>query len=754
MQDYSAITHREKEGGAGAVSLSEALAGFAASLDAIIGNLSGAVGDHEQDFLDLGASLMQFTMRMGVLSGKASRLAELTGGGDIQEGIRSLASQLDGLGGVCKLDASQQSEQDLQEIRGIIKELNGHVESFGRVVKKLTMLGISTRIESARLGSQGMGFATLADDVEKLAGKIVANSERIMDKSRSLSALVDSAAFRTSELSRLQGGCSDKIVTDLGQSLEGLEKMVDRSGRAARSISRRLSAIHASVSEFVASMQFHDIVRQQVEHVEEAFQGAREMFGENGMGEAAGSSRDPEAEAAHSERARELISWIHDLGGLQRSQLDFATRRFAEAVQNLVGNLVNIGDNVVQIGREMSEVIADEQEGEPVLERIESSALEVISCMRDFTAMGEEISVLMGTVAETIKEMSVFLSGIEEVGAEIELISLNASVKAAHTGDDGKALGVLAQSIQRLSMDAMDQTRKVSEVLLKITECSRRLEENSSEYVAGQDLEELVARQEAATEDLRGLNERVENLFGEVSSESRELGQDILQVADGTRIHETVGANLAKVSVQVDELIRDALEALPDMDEAGRSERLKELLGRYTMEAERMVHLAEASELPAAIDLARESEVEFFDDVADEDAAGADDGVELFDDADGGVDLFDAEASGEVDASREDGGVELFDDGGSQEETAPLEDGPGVELFDEEPLPVQGEAGRLEAQGTALADRLGRSSGQKPGIEQPSVSERGTAGQESPETETSSAEDVKEKESWDNVELF
>jgi methyl-accepting chemotaxis protein len=35
------------------------------------------------------------------------------------------------------------------------------------------MLGISTRIESARLGDQGLGFSTLADDVEALAGKIV-----------------------------------------------------------------------------------------------------------------------------------------------------------------------------------------------------------------------------------------------------------------------------------------------------------------------------------------------------------------------------------------------------------------------------------------------------------------------------------------------------------------------------------------------------------------------------------------------------
>jgi hypothetical protein len=377
--------------------------------------------------------------------------------------------------------------------------------------------------------------------------------------------------------------------------------------------------------------------------------------------------------------------------------------------------------------------------------------------MRDFTAMGEEISVLMSTVAETIKEMSIFLSGIEEVGAEIELISLNASVKAAHTGEDGKALGVLAQSIQRLSMDAMDQTKRVSEVLLKITECSKRLEENSSEYVAGKDLEELVVRQESTTVSLRALNERVDNLFAEVSRESRELGQDILQVADGTRIQEKVCADLDMVSGQVDDLIRQALEAVPDMDEAGRSERLKELLGRYTMEAERMVHLAESSELPAAIEIAQENEAELFDGGADEDASDEDDGVELFDDVDddGGVELFDTGDAGEEIATSEDGGgvelfdeadadsgVELFDTAGS-EETVSLEDGGGVELFDGAPRAAEGDAEGQAADLTAMSGPE-ESHGQEPARRE--VSGMGTSSDED--------QDEKEQKGWDNVELF
>ena len=626
-----------------------ALSRFLGRIEEIIGDLSGVIGDREQDFLDLGGGLMEFTSSVGQLSEKAARLAEMTAGNEIEAGIAGLNSQLNKLSEVCSLDSTESSLEELRSIGMVIGDLNGHVASFGRMVKKLSMLGISTRIESARLGSRGLGFATLADDVEKLAGKIVSNSEVITSKVGSLSGLIDSATQRTGELVAMQGACSEKIVSDLGHGLDSLKGMTDRSEKAAAGMSSRLAAIHASVSESVASMQFHDIVRQQVEHVEEAFEDVRRMITASDLLDAPGEG-EMEGDrllAAESDagKARELLGWLQDVGDLQASQLDHAVSRFSEAVQNLIENMKAIGDNVMSIGEEMAGVLTDEREGEPVLERIESSAAEVTASMRAFTVQGEEISGLMAGVAETIGEMAEFVEGIEEVGAEIELISLNASIKAAHTGDEGKALGVLAASIQRLSMDAMDITREVSEELRRITEGSRRLEAQAADYVKTEDLEKLVARQEETTAGLKELNGQVVDLFEEVSGESRKLGSQMLELAEGTDIHRTVGADLGAVRENVSRLILDAEEVAPHADEQARSERLKELLGRYTMEAERLVHEAAAAVKPVKTELPAENEIELFDNG----------------DSSGDVELFGGESDAQ-EADSDKGEIELFDD--------------------------------------------------------------------------------------------
>jgi methyl-accepting chemotaxis protein len=418
-----------------------------------------------------------------------------------------------------------------------------------------------------------------------------------------------------------------------------------------------------------------------VEHVEESFVDAREMIVSSGMVRSGADNDHVEedflAAESRTEKARELIGWLHDVSGLQKSQLDNAAKRFNEAVENLISSMAGIGENVQLIGTEMGEVLSDEQEGGSVLDRIDEGASEIVGSMREFTSQGEEISELMGTVAETIKEMSEFVSDIEEVGSEIELISLNASVKAAHTGEEGKALGVLASSIQHLSTDAMDLTGKVTEVLREITAGSRRLEERAAEYVVSQDLEKLVSSQEETTSRLKALNADVVALFEEVSGESRELGTDIRELAEQTDIHHVVEEDLREISGKALQLIREAEQVVPDMEDAARSERLKELLGRYTMEAERLIHEAASSvrqviaepdegfEEPA-VAADDSGEIELFDDEPEQE--GAEDGVELFDD---GVELF-----GEEEGEEREREEALADERAEQEE-----EWDNVELF-------------------------------------------------------------------------
>lgn len=598
--------------------------------------LTRLLADREEEFLDLGRQLMEFSGASQSLSRQAHALAELAAGEDVGRGAQELAAELEEMTGVCDISGGEQSLAELERVLRVIESLAAGVAGFGRVVRSLQMLGISTRIESARLGDKGLGFTTLADDVEKLAGKIVGNSSQVLDKSKSLSTMISDAHVQTRNMIDAQDACSSRIIAELRTSLDGLTGLADSSRELSGALAERSGAIASGISEVVASLQFHDIVRQQVEHVEEALGDMLGMIQQRGGAAASGCARDaagrgkaPEGSDEPAEldvdsdpEIRDLVGWIADVAKLQESQLANAEERFSSALENLRLHLGEVAQSVASMSRDAEGLAAsDSGGGGSVLDRIEHGSLSVIAAMRQFAVQAEKIGRVMSDVAGTVSDMVGFVEDIEEVGSEIELIALNAAVKAARTGDEGRALGVLAQAIQKLSVEARDMTGHVSRSLTQISEASTGLERNAADYLDTSRLEQMAVRQEGLMHTLRQVNSTFLKNLDALRTESGGLHDALRDTAGRAVLDREICAELASARADMAEISGEARRAVPLADDRGRPERLRELLSRYTMEVERLVHESAFGEGGGPVRDAAEGEVEMF---------GDDDNIELF----------------------------------------------------------------------------------------------------------------------------
>jgi len=210
-----------------------------------------------------------------------------------------------------------------------------------------------------------------------------------------------------------------------------------------------------------------------------------------------------------------------------------------------------------------------------------------------------------------------FVSSIEEVGSEIELIAINASIKAAHTGDEGKALGVLAQAIQRLSVEARERTRGVADVLRSVAEVSRDLEGRATDTRQAELLASYSESQEELSAVLAALDRDLTARMGDLARRCRALGADVDALARSVDLDRRICPGLDAAGQELSRIVTRCREAVPVADDTGRPERLKQLLSRYTMEVERVVHeSAFGTGSPGAQALRHEDEgeVELFDD--------------------------------------------------------------------------------------------------------------------------------------------
>jgi len=576
------------------------------------------VPSSEREFLDLGGSLQDFWAKSSELTDLARECAAAASGEAVDRTITDLRRELDRLTGLCNLEVSSESLKQLDRIVGVVSGLDTVLGEFKRIIRKLQMLGISTRIESARLGAAGRGFSTLSDDVEKLGLTIVDHSARIRERSGVLLSHLGQARERTVLIRESQERCSAEIFAAVRGNLDELTRLSERSHRLVAELPERVAAISRGLGDIVQSLQFHDIVRQQLEHVAQAFADVENEIG--------GAPSDID-----EDEAVRLASFSSDMAEVQLSQVTNARERFDEAVESIRRNLRDVAGEVEGLVADLASV-ASGGEGGQSLARVGSGIAQVMEGIRQFTAQGQGMAETMRDVAATVQDMAAFVVEIEEVGSEIELIALNASIKAAHTGEEGAALGVLAMAIQTLSVEAREQTEKVSGILGTISEVSARLQENAATYMPSEEVRELLAELTGLTDSIGRESARESEMLGRLSAIGDRLGGEMREKAEVIEFHVPVISGLDAVMERIGEMTARIRREVPHVDQGRQPERLRELLARYTMEAERDIYRRTFGESPG-----QEGDDDVFPDLwgdETETPAPADDGlgdnVELF----------------------------------------------------------------------------------------------------------------------------
>jgi methyl-accepting chemotaxis protein len=232
--------------------------------------------------------------------------------------------------------------------------------------------------------------------------------------------------------------------------------------------------------------------------------------------------------------------------------------------------------------------IAD-QAGGSFFTGMEQDISVVSAALLESSKVNQSLCLAMGSVAQTVGEIATFVGDIEKIGEEIKLIALNAQIKSAYTGEEGAALGVLAEAIQRLSIDAIDHTGAVSGILQAIIAVTKRLNEGVSVETSGLETEVhgMVAKLSGLLEVLRLVNETLRRSLVRMDHQVTQLSSDIEQATAGITVHRKVSQVLDGAVQGLAGIIAQARRLAPA---SAQGASFDELASRYTMHSERKIH--------------------------------------------------------------------------------------------------------------------------------------------------------------------
>jgi methyl-accepting chemotaxis protein len=555
---------------------------WAEQLLAVGERLDAVVASSEERFLTLVERLQDFYQRAEDMSTRSHEMVELMSGEGIQkttEGLRDILQELR-----VHLEnpeySTQRTRAVFREHLRAIRSLTSFLDEFGTLVMNLSMLGFLTQVENAYLSSESTGFTSLTDDVRLLADTIKARALSIRSSSESVHAYLVRALGEISVFETTKG---EQARTMLDKAFENHRSLLDRhaaaSGSALR-IDQGTRKIASSIAQIVMSLQFHDITRQQIEHVQEVLRTIAGTITED----------------THS--GAEKASFVKEVCGLQAAQLAQSRDDLTRAMLAIITNLHSISRSVGDILKDAWDAaLASESSGSTFMEDIDQGISSVIRSMRNASDEQERLCTTITSASEMASEMTVFVRDIEGLGLGLQLVALNARIKAAHLGHGGAALDTISGSIYDLSTNARDDTKQLSVMLGDLVSLSESFHEEFRDMHSRQTVvtDRLVERLRDLITSLHDINKAIRTMLSELSGLGESLMRDIEDAASHIAVHREIETALNGVRQTLAGIIDDARKRYPAARLDASSPFFAAIDRLYTMESERAVHLRHLS---------------------------------------------------------------------------------------------------------------------------------------------------------------
>jgi methyl-accepting chemotaxis protein len=282
---------------------------------------------------------------------------------------------------------------------------------------------------------------------------------------------------------------------------------------------------------------------------------------------------------------------------LQAIQLRHAGEKLTTAVDEIIDHLHAIAKKIAEMTLESVKMTGSaEDAGNSFLCNMEDRLSFILSALHEYGQANHELSDAMNSIAGAINDMSTFVNDIEKTGVAIKLIALNAIVKAAHIGEKGAALGVLADAIHHLSFETDLQTRVISDTF-------KSIEISAQQLGAGVDSQDgkLDSTADHMAVDLGvykctlgEVNERIVSQLAVMDNAGKDLQREIEVTTTGISVHHTVAGVSESVASELESMVAEwrllANAVVDSGNEDRKVELLKALEDSYTMNSEREVH--------------------------------------------------------------------------------------------------------------------------------------------------------------------
>ncbi|ODT79476.1 MAG: hypothetical protein ABS76_20040 [Pelagibacterium sp. SCN 64-44] len=522
--------------------------------------------DIEIAFVAVGARLTEGAALLNSLSKLFEALPEALQGEEVDEAVAHLTAVAERADILSRTFG--QEKADLARLVEVVGAASAPIADLRKAVKMMGIVSVNARVTAAGIVGDSDDFDVFTTDIATLSDSASRTIQEFAQVYRQLTNEVDRAASQRARFETAHSHTLSGLAESLAETIAALDRQRSAAMEASAETGRVSRQIVGRIGSAVMALQVGDATRQRIEHVE------------------TGLARIAEIAAGNDVEAADRPAAIAALTTLQQLQLTDTAAAFAQEVGQAEQDLKALANDAGTIMARSRDFHGDERGESSAIASLSAQLRAAVTILRDFEAERAKLETVASAVQKTVRVLLDHVGAVQDIEANMRLVSLNAAVRCAQLGPRGASLTVIAMQLRELT----SETVVAAEAAMTQLDQSSALAGAFGAAAGGKGtgrIADLEDQANLALDILGKLDQRIAAALAKLNHD----GPRVITLLDGAARGLSGQSDLAETLDDVALTIAGLGEAgippaLPD-SLAGILAQLRKL---YTMEAERMIH--------------------------------------------------------------------------------------------------------------------------------------------------------------------
>ncbi len=205
---------------------------------------------------------------------------------------------------------------------------------------------------------------------------------------------------------------------------------------------------------------------------------------------------------------QELISETNELEN-QSNHIKESSSIVNSSSKTMTENISKQNQSLGEMSSALTQIASNLSSIDEIAEKRQAGMNEVIKLLDQQSRLIEKLVEEIEQVSASSDSITDFVQTVDSIASQTSLLAMNASIEAAHAGENGKGFSVIAQEIRKLSEETSKNATKIEETLnqnnVAVKETSASVQEVSS--ATKKSTEEVKQTIESMAEILSGIRE-------------------------------------------------------------------------------------------------------------------------------------------------------------------------------------------------------------------------------------------------------